>query len=109
MDTMSINQFSRFDGLDEATKNIVTALLSQKDEFPKALQDQTVAITHLLGRVELIAESQTAIIQQGLEMQFPLLPPGFTSGTVAIPNNAPRLASMSMTEVIKLSQSSFIT
>ncbi|OCL07618.1 hypothetical protein AOQ84DRAFT_222678 [Glonium stellatum] len=54
MDGIVLSQSENFRSLDEKTQHIVTALLSQKD----IVEDQAVAITRLLGKVELIAEDQ---------------------------------------------------
>lgn len=52
----SSSQSSRFDNLDSNTQTIITALLRHHDEVSKSVQDQTTAITQLLGRIELLAE-----------------------------------------------------
>ncbi|KAJ8063154.1 hypothetical protein OCU04_008394 [Sclerotinia nivalis] len=53
---ISSSQTSRFDNLDFYTQTIVTALLKYHDEVSKSVQDQTTAITQLLGRMELLAD-----------------------------------------------------
>ncbi|KAF7861959.1 hypothetical protein EAF04_007840 [Stromatinia cepivora] len=56
---ISLSQTSRFDNLDFNTQTIVTALLKHHDEVNKSVQDQTTAITQLLGRMELLANKHT--------------------------------------------------
>ncbi|KAF7925040.1 uncharacterized protein EAE98_007128 [Botrytis deweyae] len=67
LDSISSNQEVRFDHLDYSTKTIITALLTHQDEVSKGIQDQTIAITQLLGRIEILAEKHTfpsGIVQQ---------------------------------------------
>lgn len=59
LDSLSASQTERFDNLDSNTQNIITALLKHHDEVSKSVQDQTTAITQLLGRIELLAEKHT--------------------------------------------------
>ncbi|ESZ92527.1 hypothetical protein SBOR_7099 [Sclerotinia borealis F-4128] len=56
LDIVATSQASRFDNLDSRTQNIVTALLEHHGEVSRSIQDQTTAITQLLGRMELSAE-----------------------------------------------------
>ncbi|KAF5870522.1 putative small s protein [Botrytis fragariae] len=65
--SISSSQEVGFDRLDTSTKTIVTALLIHQDEVSKGIQDQTIAITQLLGRMEILAEKRTyppGIVQQ---------------------------------------------
>ncbi|KAF7891234.1 uncharacterized protein EAF02_001559 [Botrytis sinoallii] len=67
LDSISSNQGVRFDHLEYSTKTIITALLTHQDEVSKGVQDQTIAITQLLGRIEILAEKHTfpsGIVQQ---------------------------------------------
>ncbi|APA15642.1 hypothetical protein sscle_15g104120 [Sclerotinia sclerotiorum 1980 UF-70] len=56
---ISSSQTSRFDNLDFNTQTIVTALLKHHDEVTKSVQDQTMAITQFLGRMELLTDKHT--------------------------------------------------
>ncbi|KAI9650845.1 hypothetical protein NHQ30_000880 [Ciborinia camelliae] len=56
---ISTSQTSRFDNLDSNTQTIITALLKHHDKVSKSVEDQTTAITQLLGRMELLAEKRT--------------------------------------------------
>ncbi|KAF7890765.1 uncharacterized protein EAF01_010574 [Botrytis porri] len=65
--SISPSQEVGFDRLDTSTKTIVTALLTHQDEVSKGIQDQTIAITQLLGRMEILAEKHMfppGILQQ---------------------------------------------
>ncbi|QSZ35983.1 hypothetical protein DSL72_007105 [Monilinia vaccinii-corymbosi] len=59
LNLISSSQTSRFDSFDSSTQTIITALLKHDDEVRKSVQDQTAAITQVLGRMELLAETQT--------------------------------------------------
>ncbi|KAF7941879.1 uncharacterized protein EAE97_006716 [Botrytis byssoidea] len=67
LDSISSNQEVRFDHLDYSTRTIITALLTHQGEVSKGIQDQTMAITQLLGRMEILAEKHafpSGIVQQ---------------------------------------------
>jgi hypothetical protein len=53
-----VDHSSRFDELDKKTQGIVTSLIFNQDKIYPAVLDQTVAITQLLGRIELLADNQ---------------------------------------------------
>ncbi|TGO26218.1 hypothetical protein BPAE_0064g00340 [Botrytis paeoniae] len=71
--SISSSQEVGFDRLDASTKTIVTALLTHQDEVRKGIQDQTIAITQLLGRMEILAEKHTfppSIVHRADKLEF---------------------------------------
>lgn len=58
LDVVALDHSARFDTLDKATQDLVTALLVKQDTVSSAIQDQTMAISQILGRIEIIAGNQ---------------------------------------------------
>lgn len=70
---MSSTQEVGFDRLESSTKTIINALLTHQDEVSKGIQDQTIAITQLLGRMEILAEKHTfppSIVHHADKLEF---------------------------------------
>ncbi|KAM0156950.1 hypothetical protein ACHAPG_005034 [Botrytis cinerea] len=71
--SMSSTQEVGFDRLESSTKTIINALLTHQDEVSKGIQDQTIAITQLLGRMEILAEKHTfppSIVHHADKLEF---------------------------------------
>jgi hypothetical protein len=58
IDLMAIRADSRFDGLDDKTKQVITALFDTRNSLAHDIQIQTRAIAQMLSRTELAVLSQ---------------------------------------------------
>jgi hypothetical protein len=70
MNLMSVQQSRRFDMLDQQTQQVVAALLDVQASLNRDLKAQTIAVTQLLSRREVI-ESEPRVIGQLTKVEYP--------------------------------------